>query len=384
MFNKRIVFGSACVGILFFGLAITTLGSVVTELKTKYAIDDISVGAIFSILPFGILVGSLVFGPVVDRYGYRVLLAFTGFSMAIGFVGIAVAPALYALKICVFLFGLGGGAINGATSALVSDISGDSKGANLSILGVFFAVGALGMPFILAILEDHLSFATILLVVGSASFFIGIIYLLLKFPTAKQVGGLSLSRSASLLKEPFLLWVAFFLFFQSAFEGIIENWTTSYLRERLHFASASAKYVLSFFVAGMAVMRLLLASVFKTSPPQKIWMTSFALLFGGPFILLFARTFYPVLVGFVAIGAGLAAGFPIMLGYLGDRYHELSGTAFSIAFTIALAGNILINYLMGYVAQHFGIQNLLLVALAETMLMGILCLIILRKMNQNK
>ena len=37
-----------------------------------------------------------------------------------------------------FLFGLGGGAINGATSALVSDISEKEKGANLSLLGVFF------------------------------------------------------------------------------------------------------------------------------------------------------------------------------------------------------------------------------------------------------
>ena len=48
-----------------------------------------------------------------------------------------------------FLFGLGGGAVNGATNALVSDISEKDKGANLSLLGVFFGLGALGMPFIL-------------------------------------------------------------------------------------------------------------------------------------------------------------------------------------------------------------------------------------------
>ncbi|HEY5391508.1 MAG TPA: MFS transporter, partial [Hanamia sp.] len=152
MYKKRLVFWAACIGILFFGMAITTLGSVVPQLRIKFHLDDISAGTLFSILPFGILMSSLFFGPFCDRYGYRVLLALTCFSMFIGFEGIAYAPSLFILKICVFLFGLGGGAINGATSALVSDISEKEKGANLSLLGVFFAIGALGMPFVLVVL----------------------------------------------------------------------------------------------------------------------------------------------------------------------------------------------------------------------------------------
>src|SRR6185312_11028039 len=96
-----------------------TLGSVKHGLEQKYLLDEIASGKLFSILPFGILLGSLLFGPFCDKYGYKVLI---------------------------FLFGLGGGAINGATSALVSDISDKDKGANLSLLGVFFGIGALGMP----------------------------------------------------------------------------------------------------------------------------------------------------------------------------------------------------------------------------------------------
>jgi hypothetical protein len=40
----------------------------------------------------------------------------------------------------------------------VADISKDSKTANLSLLGVFFGIGALGMPFILGLLREKILF----------------------------------------------------------------------------------------------------------------------------------------------------------------------------------------------------------------------------------
>ena len=42
MYKKRLVFWAACIGILFFGMAITTLGSVVPQLKIKFHLDNIA------------------------------------------------------------------------------------------------------------------------------------------------------------------------------------------------------------------------------------------------------------------------------------------------------------------------------------------------------
>ena len=47
------------------------------------------------------------------------------------------------------------------------------------------------------------------------------------------------------------------------------------------------------------------------------------------------------LTGFMLLGAGFAGGFPIMLGFVGERYKNLSGTAFSFVLTVALLGNML-------------------------------------------
>lgn len=379
MYNKRLIFWAACVGILFFGMAITTLGSVVPDLRERFQLDEIASGTLFSILPFGLLTGSLFFGPFVDRFGYRVLLALACLSMFIGFEGIAYSPSLLVLQISIFLFGLGGGAINGATSALVSDISEKDKGANLSLLGVFFAIGALGMPFIIGVLKGMFTYQDILSIVGIATFLVAVFYISIRFPPAKQAAGLPLSRSFYLLKDKTLLVIGFFLFFQSAFEGIINNWTTTYLTQVISIEPQKALYALSLSVVGMTAMRLLLGSVFRNTAAKYIWGISFSLLFIGLVFMTVSTTFSGAATGLVLVGAGLAAGFPIMLGVVGHLYKELSGTAFSLVFVIALTGNMIINYGMGVIAKEFGIQHLVTVGFIELFLMIILCLIILKR-----
>lgn len=385
MYNKKWIFVTACLGILFFGMGMTTLGSVLPDLKQRFNMDDIGAGTLFSVLPFGILLGSLLFGPIVDRKGYRLLLALTCFFMGAGFVGIAYASSRFLLTVSTFIFGVGGGAINGATSAVVADISSDKdKGANLSILGIFFALGALGMPSLIGLLENYVNYITLLLVVGSSVAVVGLIYLTVAFPPAKQAGGLPLSKALALLKNPLLLLISFFLFFQSAYEGMVNNWTTTYLTGYLNIEAARALYILSASVAGMTVMRLLLGSVLRNARQTTIWGITFFLMFSGVLLLFVAISFITALIGFVLIGAGLAAGFPIMLGIVGEKFKELSGTAFSIAFTIALLGNMIINYSMGVVAQNYGIRQLIIAVFIVSCIMGVLCMLILRKRKQTK
>jgi FHS family glucose/mannose:H+ symporter-like MFS transporter len=383
MHKKNLLFWAACFGMLFFGISLITLGSVVPELKEKYHLDEISSGTLFSIMPFGILVGSLFFGPFCDKYGYKILLALSCFFMFAGFEGIAYAPSHGILKICVFLFGVGGGAVNGATNALVSDISEKDKGANLSLLGVSFGLGALGMPFILGVLENKFNYEVIVSIVGIATFIIGVFYLIIKFPPPKQSSGFPLAHSFSLIKDKLLILIAFFLFCQSSFEAIINNWTTTYLTNRLSVLPNKALYALSLFVVGMTVMRVLLGSIFRNTYVKKIWIGSFTMIFIG-MDFLSITSFGFSLEGLIVLGAGLAGGFPIMLGFVGNCYKELSGTAFSLVLVIALSGNMIINYCMGIIAQNYGIQHLITVAFAELIVMILLCAAILKNLNKNK
>ena len=363
---------------LLFGIGLITLGSMAPDLKAKFHLDDVSAGTLFSILPIGILIGSLVFGPVCDRFGYKIMLVIACFAMALGFEGIARVSSLSLLKICILVFGMGAGVINGATNAVVSDVSKGSEGANLSLLGVFFGIGALGMPFIIGLLKDAYSSYQIVEVVGWFTIIVGISYLFVKFPPSKKAIGFKQTKITVLLKETYLWLIAFFLFFESSIEAIFNNWTTTYLSRHLSVAESDALYGLSLYVAGLSAMRLLIGTVFRSIRPSFLMFASLTLVLIGVAVLYLSASFPFALGGLTLLGIGFAAGFPIMLGLAGRRYAAQSATAFSVLFTVALTGNMLVNYFMGQIAERYGIHHLISVAFIELLLLLLFCILIFR------
>lgn len=382
IYNKKLIFWISCAGMLMFGIAMLILGSVATDLKVKLSLDEVSAGTLFSILPFGMLAGSLLFGPVVDKYGYRILLSVSCLLLSAGFEGIAYVRDPDLLKLFVFFIGFGGGAVNGATNALVADISDTDKGANLSLLGAFYGFGALGIPLVLAILRNTYNFETIVTGVGILALLAGICFMIISYPSAKQEHGFPLKGVSIMVRDKILILIAFFLFFQSSFEGIINNWTTTWLTDHLSVRPGKALFALSSFVAGMTAMRLLLGSVFRSVPVKKIMITSFILLMISLVTLQVAGSMNLAIPGLVLLGAGLAAGFPAMLGITGERFKDLSGTAFSFVMSVALTGNMLINYLMGLISAKYGISNLITVAFIEMMMQIFIFILIIRGLNK--
>lgn len=383
-YNRQLAFWSACLGMLLFGIGLITLGAVLPDLRIKHSLDAVQAGTLFSILPAGIIGGSLLFGPVCDRYGYRMLLPLSSLLMFAGFEGLAFTDTVWILTLSVFLIGLGGGAINGATNAVVADISTNGKGADLSILGVFFGIGALGMPLLLSLLKETVTFETTVAGTGILTLGAAVLFIAVRFPEAKQAEGISMKQIGSLVRDATLLLIAFFLFFQSAFEGLINNWTTTYLIDRVAAPQEAALMGLSSYVAGMTVMRLLIGSVMRKLPERKLLFMSFAITLAALLIFSLSRTVLPAAAGLFILGAGLAAGFPTMLGLVGNRYPHLSGTAFSFVLVIALLGNILVNYSMGVVAENYGIKHLTTYTFTSLGLLVFMATVIFGRLKHNK
>lgn len=383
-YNRKLVFWSACLGMLLFGIGLIMLGSILPDLRIKHSLDALEAGALFSILPIGVIAGSLLFGPVCDRYGYRTLLAVSALLMFAGFEGLAFTHTPWILTASVFLFGLGGGAINGATNAVVADISTSGKGADLSILGVFFGLGALGVPLLSGLLKKSVEFEVIVAATGILALAAGVLFTVVRFPAAKQAEGISMKQIGGLFSDVTLLLIAFFLFFQSAFEGLINNWTTTYLMEEVAAPQQAALMGLSAYIAGMTTMRLLIGSVLRKMPERRLLHVSFAITLVALLLFSLSKSVAPAASGLFLLGAGLAAGFPTMLGLVGNRYPNLSGTAFSFVLVIALLGNMLINYTMGLVADSWGIKNLSLFTFAELLILVLMATAIFERLKINK
>lgn len=371
MRSKTIAFISVFAGILLFGVSMVMIGSVLPLLKARLALNDLEAGGLFSILPFGLLIGSIFFGPLGDKYGYRWVLATACIFLAIGFIGIAHAQILTILRVCIFLFGVGGGVINGATSALISDLSSDDKKiANLNLLGVFFGLGAFGMPIVLSMISEN-SYVAAMNIVAATSVLIAILFLSISYPITVQKENVSFKLIPLFFKNKLFLIICFFLFFQSAFEAIINNWSVSYFTQHLQVSQNQALIALSFSVLGLTLMRILTGGIFRNISTKNLIRLAFVFLSAGV-ICLFIQTpssIYINIFGLFLIGAGLSPGFPVMLGLTGNMYKEISGTAFSFVMLIALTGNIIINYITGVLVQNYSISILVYVIITEIIVM---------------
>ena len=379
MYKRSQVFAAACIALFLFGMTLITLGSILPSLTTKFESLGLNKGILVSILPIGILAGSLVFGPIVDRYGYKLLLIISVLISAVSLEGLAFTDSVSLLYVCIFFTGFGGGIINGGTSALVADISAENKGANLSLLGVSFGLGALGMPLLLGLLEKYFDYTTILAAVGFFMLLPVGWFLFIVFPIPKQAQGFPLKEGIKLLKEPALLLTGFFLFFQSGVEALSNNWTTTYLQHKLGITNGAALYALSFSVVGLTVVRLLLVSLLKKISSFNVMAASLFLVITGSLILMDTGSYSVAFGALIITGAGLAAGFPVILGYIGQLYAQLSGTAFSIALVIALTGNTIISYFFGFIAEKYSINYLPLLIVACIICMLILLFLIKQK-----
>ncbi len=379
MYNRKLVFTAACLGMAAFGIVLMTLGSILPSLIDRFALDKTQAGLLVSLQLAAILVGSLLMGPVADRYGYKAMLAGSCALALIGLEGIAFAPSSFWLLPAIVVMGIGGGIINGGTNAVVAEISEDGRSAGLSLLGVFFGIGAVGIPLMMGMLLGRFSYSALL---GAASLTLALPIALtatVPFPPAKQPQGFPLRQAAAIIREPLLWLLGLMLFLESGMENTVGGWTSTFFKENLGLQGQGALLVLALFPLGMTLMRLVLGTALKDVKPARLLVGCISLALVGAVLLLVSQTTAPGAAGVFLAGAGMAAGFPVILSFVGDRYAALTGTAFSIVLVIALTGGSLMPGLTGALGQRYGLRpSLVLVPVALVLQVALLALVLRR------
>jgi fucose permease len=379
MFDRRSVFAAACLGMLVFGVVLTSLGALLPSLTARFGIDKAGGGSLLMLMSVGILLGSLVFGPAADRYGYKGLLLLSLALVLVGLEGIAFASSLGALRLSILAVGVGGGVINGGTNALVADISTEGRTAGLSLLGIYFGIGAVGVPFALGSLLDDFSYRALGAAIGLVAVLPLVLTAAIRFPLPKQARGVPVRRAARLASDPVLLLLGAMLFLESGMEITVGGWTATYVQEQMGLAGPRALYFLSLYWFGMMLARLALGTALARASGTRVLPCSIGVALLGSLLLVTAPGLTMAGVGIFLTGAGLAAAFPVVLGLVGARWAELSGTAFSIALTMALVGGSVIPYATGVLGGLYGLRASLLVVPVALVLQLALFAAVLRR-----
>ncbi len=359
------VFTAACAGMSFFGVTMLSLGPILGPLNAMVE----GANALPSTMSVGIIIGTILFGPIVDKFGYKWLLILASLFALAGVQGLATFRDLPLLHTSIFLLGIGGGILNGETNALVSDIYDDNKrGGRLGLLGAFYCIGALGWTLLNYFIPDYripLNAVSLVMALFIISFFF------ITFPKAKPQENVSVSKSLGLLKYPALILFAVVLFFQCAFEGTSGNFTVQYLTNTGGMDNATATLAMTWFTIGMLAGRLPLGNIMQKLKELKTLYLYLTIAFVGVVLFLVdSSSAIAAYAAMVLIGFGAGATFPVVLNYIGGAFKDLSGTAFSIAMFIGLCGQSLGNKFIGvqYDAANYGTLPITLIICIAVMM----------------
>jgi FHS family glucose/mannose:H+ symporter-like MFS transporter len=381
MRSRRAVFVCACLALLSFGIVIAMLGSVLPSLLPRFGMDKAAGGALFILMNLGIVAGSIVFGPVVDRRGYKALVLAAAALLLLALEGIAFAPTLGWLRTAVVLMGFAGGVLNGAANAVVADISADQRGADLSLLAVFFGVGATALPLVMGALPARISASALIAAVGGSLLVPMILFATTDFPAPKQEKGFLLGAASRLLRDGTMLLIGVMLAIQSGMEAAVGGWTSTFLEEELGVPERRAVLFLSLYWTGMMLSRLALGLVLRRAAARSVLYGAIALVISTATVLATSASVAVAVVAAFLLGAGFGPIFPLMLGFIGDRYPTLSGTAFSLAFAMALGGGMFFPYGAGVLGEHYGMRASLGIIPAAAIVLMLLLHVLLRSVT---
>jgi MFS transporter, FHS family, glucose/mannose:H+ symporter len=363
--SRRRLFAAACFGMAIFGMLIALLGTLfgLPEMRQRLAIDLAQQGELFGILSLGMLAASLASGPLLDRFGVKpvvtagsamVTAALAAFALSRGFAAAALAAAL---------LGLGGAWLNIATNALVSDLFAEERGRMLNLLGVFFGVGALFVPALVASSDARLSVSGTIAVCAALAAACTAACALLRFPPAHEGSAFSLVEMLRTARHPGIWLFAILSFLQSGNETTVSGWTTTYIGSVGWPPLTATLVLLGYWVMAIGG-RTLSATVQARVGKERLVFLSSATSVVGCLALVLAARWLPVLAAGAWLTAlSFAAIYPTMLAMVGDRYPRFSGTVFGFLFSAGSVGNILFPLGMGYLSQAAGVRLGLLIPL---------------------
>lgn len=362
--RRSVLFGGAATGIFVFGIVMAVLGTLfgLPEMRARLQIDLAQQGNMILLLYLGILVATLVAGPVIDAIGNKVILVTAAALVAAGMAGFALAHSYREATIPAILLGLGGGGLNTSTNVLVSDLYGENRGTMLNILGIFYGIGALCIPLLAGAIEGRYAIAPQLFVCSGLAAACALLFLSMHFPAASAAQRWSWREALNVARYPSVLALAFLLFCQSGNEASIGGWTSTYVGEA-GLGAKAATFILAGYWAMLMLGRVLVARfLHSVGKIQMVLVSGVGALLGAA-ILLTARNEVMLVAGVLLIGLSYAGIFPTTLAIAGDASQKFAGTVFGLLIAIALFGGMSFPWAVGHISQASGVRYGMIVPL---------------------
>jgi fucose permease len=362
--------GTACAGLFTFGVMTSFLGATLPELSARSGFDLTRSGTLFSFLYLPQVPMVFLAGPLIDRFGKKLVLAAGFLCSAAALVGMAYAPSYAVLGALLVMLGLGGCSAMAAANTLIPDLYPANPSSALNLGGIFFGVGAVFFPWLVALMTHRFGLVLTLWFIALLVGLVAVVALVQTFPRASMAGGFDWDQAMSLATNPAVIILACVLFFYSALEVSTAGWIRTFLEKDLAASSEMSKIILMSFWIMMMLGRLIASQVVKRVRGPQLLLGCSVGAIAGLVLMALAPNVLIATAGIVICGLSYAPVFPTTAGTASTYFSRIFGTVFGMLMTLALLSGAVVPPAIGYVAQHQSVRAgfWILVAIAVLLL----------------
>lgn len=320
-------------------------------------------GAIVAVYSFTNMIGNIVGGHWIDRFGRKKML-FTG--MVAVFLILLIYPLAnngWQLFTVRFLHGLAGGILIPAAFAYIGDQSiGKTRGKTMAYTGASIGIAAIIGPAIGGILAARASMESVFLFVASLFFIASIIvYIFIQESfVSTERGKFNFKEFIPLIKHPLILLASF-----AAFALMVSNGTLAFALplnvEAMERSTETTGMLLSTFgIMALIIFLTPLNRIYDHFKASHLIIAGLSFIGIGMVILSLKASFISNFIAMVIYGIGFAFIFPSMNKIIADASSKVDrGKAYGVFYAFFSLGVVAGSSFAGIFADILGLPFLM-------------------------
>jgi len=375
--GNRKLFTLACWGMLSVGMVIGSLGPLLVPIRETFHLRIAQVGLPIVCTSAGFLSASIFLALLWKIHRARLFLIGSSLVASLALASISLARTTLLLLALLFLVGISQGLLHTSLDCFFSEVSGEEKARRLNWLHVFFGIGAILGPLLVAIL---LTFSEkwylVFLFIGLISFPLSILFWRSSHYQESLSSGPTLTLISHGLTSPLtspFFWLAILaMFLYVGLEVSFGSWTPVFLTRIRQVSVVSASYSISVFWLSIMVGRFLFGRFFHRTN------LSLSLVIGTLGAALFTSLTFavkphlPITIFIALSGLSLSWFYPSMIALGANTFPKHIGFMTGALIASGTSGSILFPWLIGPVSEVLGLgRSIFVVPLLCVVLAGI-------------
>ncbi len=342
---------------LAFGFSIVLVGPMIPIIEKSYSVNHSYIGLALSLGSLSFLLSSLIFGYLIERVNAYKLFKIGMIVLSLGIVTFILMNSYKLFILGEILLNFGGAGVEIYIPFLIGVMEKGKKAKSLNLIHSTFALGAIVSPLLLSFSIKYTPYWKIPLFVA---LFLTLIPHLFLLRLKEKIENLHIDYLKERVHIKSIINISLVILIMAlslyvAYEMNFSSWISIFLHEAKRLSLSKATMFPSFLWLGLFLGRL----IFSTLPEKigyKIWLIiiislSFASL---SLIMILGGVFIPALLT-IFLGLLFATVYPTIQAEIVERYKSNKGIVLSIASASMSITSGATSYLVGYIAQVFGI-----------------------------